>query len=284
MARAHMDELGIISDPYAVQMLRRPFARTERALRWPPFRRLGRNTIFAGLAVRTLAFDNAIKAALEAGVGQVVIVGAGYDSRAWRLSGPGVRYWEVDHPATQAEKKRVAPAVGSPCWVPIDLVTQGLAGPLRTAGVAGDKPAVFVVEGLTMYLSEERVRVLCSELNGLAGPGSSLVINFAAWPSGRRTRPADTTSSGKGDESALRKALVAMQDEPFIYQPTVGEATRLLNATGWSVGELLAEPELAMRYLTGTGLPVTVNPAAFVVVATAAATSSGPDPAGIRPT
>jgi O-methyltransferase involved in polyketide biosynthesis len=141
---------------------------------------------------------------------------------------------------------------------------------LRAAGLAAAKPAVFVVEGVTMYLREERVRALCGELNGLAGPGSCLVINFAAWPAGDRATPAEVTSGRPGVRAALRKAVVAVQDEPFVYQPDASEATALLSATGWSVSELLPEPELAMRYLAGTGLPLAVNPAAFVVVATAA--------------
>lgn len=65
-------------------------------------RRLTDTAFYAGLATRTLAIDRELERALDDGIAQVVIIGAGYDSRAWRLARDGVRFIEVDHPATQA--------------------------------------------------------------------------------------------------------------------------------------------------------------------------------------
>ncbi|MGH9306009.1 MAG: class I SAM-dependent methyltransferase, partial [Acidimicrobiales bacterium] len=56
----------------------------------------------AYLAARTSFFDRAVVTALHRGVTQVVVAAAGYDGRAWRYSKPGVRWFEVDHPDTQA--------------------------------------------------------------------------------------------------------------------------------------------------------------------------------------
>src|SRR3954447_24591402 len=58
------------------------------------------------MAGRTRWFDDATVEALDQGVGQVVIIGAGYDGRALRFGGGDVRWIEVDHPSTQADKRR----------------------------------------------------------------------------------------------------------------------------------------------------------------------------------
>ena len=58
------------------------------------------------LAARTRFFDERVLEAISDGIGQVVILGAGYDDRALRFRSPGVRFFELDHPATQADKAR----------------------------------------------------------------------------------------------------------------------------------------------------------------------------------
>src|SRR5262249_28815188 len=57
------------------------------------------------LEVRTRFFDEAVVRAIDAGTHQIVILGAGYDARALRFRTPGVRFFEVDHPATQRDKR-----------------------------------------------------------------------------------------------------------------------------------------------------------------------------------
>ncbi len=59
----------------------------------------------ASLAARTAFFDGQVTAAIAAGTRQVVILGAGYDDRALRFGSPGVRFFEIDHPDTQADKR-----------------------------------------------------------------------------------------------------------------------------------------------------------------------------------
>ena len=120
MARAHLSRLGVVDDPHAEAMLRLPWRAMAAALRLPALRSLGTGPTFAYLAVRTLFFDAAIRTALDQGVLRVVVVGAGYDSRAWRLARPGVEFIEIDHPDTQADKRRRAPS-GGPHYMPLDL-------------------------------------------------------------------------------------------------------------------------------------------------------------------
>jgi methyltransferase (TIGR00027 family) len=71
------------------------------------------------MAERTAFMDDETLRAINDGVGQIVIVGAGYDGRALRFRSHGVRFFEVDHPATQADKCRRVGKLG----MPIDNVT-----------------------------------------------------------------------------------------------------------------------------------------------------------------
>jgi O-methyltransferase involved in polyketide biosynthesis len=63
------------------------------------------NRMHEYLRARTAFFDRAVLTALDAGLAQVVIGGVGYDGRALRYARPGVRWFELDHPATQADKR-----------------------------------------------------------------------------------------------------------------------------------------------------------------------------------
>lgn len=261
MARAHLHRLGVIHDPYAAGMLHPPFSHVERLMGHPPLDRFGRGGTLAFLAARTLAFDAGISEALDGGVIQVVIVGAGYDSRAWRMARPGVRYFEVDHPATQADKRRVVPPGPGPIYVPVDLAADDPAARLREAGLDVAARAVFAAEGLTMYLAEEQVRGLFGALAAAAGSGSTLVTNFGVG----------FAPSGSGGIPGLtRRVLVSMRGEPLRYEPSQAKAADLLAVAGWTVTETADGPEIGQQYLTtGAGLATnSLNPAAFVVRAT----------------
>jgi methyltransferase (TIGR00027 family) len=256
LARAHLTGAGILDDPYAAAMLRPRWALLYKALRLPVLSGAGRNRTFAWLAARTRFFDDAVCDALDAGIGQVVVLGAGYDSRAWRFARPGVRFFEVDHPATQVDKRSRAPA-GGPAYVPVDLGTGSLPAALHTAGYQ-DLPTLFVAEGLTMYLTEPQVRDLLRALRELGPAGSRLAVNFGLGA---------VDASSRADAMLLR-AQRAMSGERITFRPSQVVAGEVLAATGWTAGPMLTAPELVRHYLTGTGLPVDdVRPTAFAVTA-----------------
>src|ERR1041385_3218213 len=78
------------------------------------------------MALRTVAIDTAVRDAIGRGAKQLVILGAGYDGRAWRMKElAGVKVFEVDHPATQADKRakvaRLGAAIGTVSFVPSDF-------------------------------------------------------------------------------------------------------------------------------------------------------------------
>lgn len=260
LVRSYLTWRGILDDPFAAPMLRRRWALMDQALRRPLLAGLGRNRTFSWLVARTRFFDDAVTAALDAGIRQVVVLAAGYDSRAWRLCRPGVRFFEVDHPATQADKRRRAPG-GGPRYVPVDLGTDALEERLLAAGYHADEPGVFTVEGVTMYLTEAQVRDLLGTLRHLGAAGSRLAINF-----GLGVEAADSRASWLG--TALTRLQFAMSGERITYRPSVPHAEAVLAAAGWTPERTLTAPELVTRYVTGTGLPVTgIKPTAFATIA-----------------
>src|SRR6185436_12219070 len=117
-------------------------------LRWPGPR--------AAVCVRTRWIDDAIAAAQAAGLDQLVLLGAGFDARAHRLPGiERVRVFEVDHPATQAMKRRVVDAERAHVtYVPVDLTRDALPDALARAGLLPHARTLLLWEGVTNYLDE----------------------------------------------------------------------------------------------------------------------------------
>ena len=111
------------------------------------------------------------------GIKQVAVIGAGYDSRPWRIRSDGVRFFELDHPATQQDKVRRAPQP-SPVYVESDLTTEDAAKSLLDYGFDASQPAFFILEGVTMYLGEDVVRRQLQLLGNVHPIGSRLAVDF----------------------------------------------------------------------------------------------------------
>jgi methyltransferase (TIGR00027 family) len=134
---------------------------------------------------RARFFDDALADALRDGVRQVVILGAGLDSRGYRFAAQagGVRFFEVDSPSLQASKQqRVREVLGRlpdhVRYVPVDLATDDLLTQLRAHGYAEDAVTHFVWEGVAAYLPEAAVRATLRLARHHAAPGSTLAVNY----------------------------------------------------------------------------------------------------------
>jgi len=135
------------------------------------------------IALRTAAIDTAVRAAIAGGAKQLVILGAGYDGRAWRmLELAGVSVFEVDHPATQGDKRahlsELPPATGVVSFVPIDFERNSLAAVLERAGHGRLSPTCWIWEGVVMYLTRAAMRATLTDVAGRSGPGSTLIVNY----------------------------------------------------------------------------------------------------------
>ena len=130
-------------------------------------------------AARTTFYDAALERHL-AGIDQLVILGAGLDTRAYRLPPEAqVRCFEVDTPKTQAFKREMLKKAGVDTtrvtFVPADFLKEDWFEKLVDAGFEPDKPGFFLWESVTMYLDREAVE---STLRKIAGTAAGSVVAF----------------------------------------------------------------------------------------------------------
>lgn len=132
---------------------------------------------------RTKLIDDALCEALRDGIRQVVILGAGFDCRAYRLSEmAGAKVFEVDHPATLAAKQEILgealPEIPKTVrFVETDFNRRALRDVLREAGFESQQPTLFLWEGVTNYLSRETVNAVFGYV-GNCGAGSRIVFTY----------------------------------------------------------------------------------------------------------
>ena len=154
-----------------------------------PFRRLlgrfSRRGLYEWVVARTRYVDDVFER-FGPSMAQVLIMGAGYDSRAIRFEGAlrSARVFEVDAPAPQADKRRglelrKLPVPANLVFVPVDFETQSAATRLAEAGFRPGLATLFVLEGLTMYLEPATVDGTLQTVADLAGGGSVLVFDYA---------------------------------------------------------------------------------------------------------
>lgn len=245
--RAVLSDRAVLDDPLAHSML----SPSMKAISWlvarGPRSLFEKSVTLAGAAGSDLWFDHAVAAALDSGAQQVAIIGAGYDSRAWRLARPSVRFFELDHVASQEAKRQVAPGPG-PTYVTADLRTESAASALVAGGVDPDLPVVFVVESVVMYLTDEVVRRQFSEFAGFAA-GSTLLVNFLP------SSPPETTQTKR--QLRFQKLVRLGGGERLTFGADPGEAAALVEDTGWRVVEQVSFRQAALSLApAGTGLPI----------------------------
>jgi methyltransferase (TIGR00027 family) len=109
---------------------------------------------FGDVVCRTRVIDDAARETLARGVRQVVNLGAGMDTRPYRMAAMRTaRVWELDRPGVQAAKRaRLGDPPGQVRHLPVDLARGGLAGILAADGCDADRPTLIICEGLTQYL------------------------------------------------------------------------------------------------------------------------------------
>ncbi|MFF2550727.1 class I SAM-dependent methyltransferase [Nocardia sp. NPDC058058] len=190
METARPERSRLFSDPLATAFLSGPLRGAAALVRAPLLGRVAPrlyDLIWPGprpsAVVRTRLIDDAIEAAVGDGIDQMVILGAGFDSRAWRLDTlRRARVIEIDRDETQAMKvealRRVHAPVDSVRFVPVDFEHDDLESALRAAELDTAKPALFLWEGVTNYLTAEAVDHTLEIVRRLSAPGSTLVFTF----------------------------------------------------------------------------------------------------------
>jgi methyltransferase (TIGR00027 family) len=179
------------------------------------------------LRARTRFFDGVVTRALSRGFAQIVTGAAGYDGRSLRYARPGVLWFEVDHPATQQDKRsrldRLGIDGGHLRFVAADFTVDPVAGLLISAGLDPARPSLFLLEGVAVYLEEAVLRSLLAQLRRIAADGSRLAISLSV-------------NSGSPEHAARRaafQAAVAAVGEPAWSVVAGADADTLLESTGW---------------------------------------------------
>lgn len=179
--------VGRFSDPTALALLpegeRKRIERIRSGAQLTRRQRFERSVVDSQakmVVARTVFIDDAVRAA---GTPQLVILGAGLDGRAWRL--PELRdvtVFEVDHPASQRQKRARAAALTQVArdvrFVPVDFARDRLDDALAAAGHDPSRPTTWLWEGVIMYLSQGDVESTLGIVQARSAPGSRLVVLY----------------------------------------------------------------------------------------------------------
>jgi methyltransferase (TIGR00027 family) len=180
-----LDHGSILSDPFAMKILREDEKDVLQFANKHPLASIGR--LFT--AARSRIAEDALSRAVERGVRQIVILGAGLDTFALRNPHRAleIRIYEVDHPATQAGKlKRLAEAqIAVPprlALVPVDFEREDLGEKLAAAGLQQNSPAFFTWLGVLPYLTQDAIGRTLDYISSIQN--SEVVFDYIEPPEG----------------------------------------------------------------------------------------------------
>lgn len=187
-----------------------------------------------GVALRTAWLDEQVR---RSHATQVVILGAGLDTRAARLRRRGLRFFEVDHPATQAYKRAALEGLpdyprDAATFVPCDLEREDFAEALITAGFRADEPSMVIWEGVTAYLTEDAMRSTLRQLRSPTFRQAGILFDYVG--------------KAKGDGVSR---VAAEMGEPFLF--TTNDIRPLLSEEGFARADVACMVETC-RERTGT--------------------------------
>jgi methyltransferase (TIGR00027 family) len=184
-AHQMFDNPKVLDDPFAVPIIGRQAAETLRNNSREARSRFER-PFRAFLAARSRYAEDELAHAVASGVTQYVVLGAGLDTFAYRNPHPGLRVFEIDHPATQAWKQERLARVGIPIppsltFVPVDFERKTLADGLEESGFHRNQPAFFSWLGVTMYLTRKSCMATFAHVAKMPA-GSGVAFDFAVDP------------------------------------------------------------------------------------------------------
>jgi methyltransferase (TIGR00027 family) len=210
------------------------------------------------LAARTRFFDDQVLAAISAGLRQIVILGAGYDDRALRFRSSGVRFFELDHPGTQADKARRLRALQANAaeltLAPADFRHDDVAAVLDACAHDPGQPSLFSCEGLLVYLDQPTVVRLLTGLRARAATGSALAASLATHPEGASTEEVTAAANARRRTGA---------SEPWRTILPASAHLGLVARAGWRVVDVADAAQLDSEAPPGRSLLVAAVPGAI---------------------
>ncbi len=203
------------------------------------------------IVARCRYMDDLLSKELDQGIQQLVILGVGFDSRAYRidrLKGE-VKVFEVDHPATQKNKlkklERILGAGGLPgyvTFVPVDFTHEILAARLPEYGYSDRLKTLFIWEGVTMYLDAPSVEATLAFVAAHSAPGSATVFDYMC---------AQPALPKRDVVIVLLDFLRRFFDEVRRFEIEAGQIEPFLTRLGFKQILNVTAADLHTRYFTG---------------------------------
>ena len=197
---------------------------------------------------RTRYFDAVFIEALENDFDQIVIFGAGFDSRALRFANlnRGTRVFELDAPTTQQEKLKAYKLkklviTDNLFLVPIDFNKESVADKMAQAGFIASKKSLFLLEAVTMYLPQDAVENTIRFIEDVSGMGSIIVFDYIYAGVLRKE------NKYYGERGFSLKTLARVGEE-WTFALEEGEVEQFLGRYGFSLRDHSGKPELEDRY------------------------------------
>jgi len=209
-----------------------------------------------GILCRTRYIDDVLKRSLEEGIDQLVILGAGFDSRAYRIEGTDqIKVFEVDLPGTRRMKQiRVEKVLGAVpenvTLVGMNFDHQKLDDILKAAGFHKGKRTLFIWEGVTQYITAEAVNNTLEYVAKVSGVGSAIVFTYV------RRRLIDGTDC---PEWFLRfQSFARRVGSPLVFGLEPAELWQYLSDRGLKLIDDVGTAEYQERYLVPLGREISV--------------------------
>jgi methyltransferase (TIGR00027 family) len=234
-----LDHGAILDDPYAVRILGEHEDKVLQALNDQPLASIGR--LFS--AARSRIAEEALSKAVERGVRQVVILGAGLDTFALRNPhGARINIFEVDHPATQAWKRQrlTAAELAPPPWltfVPVDFERDDLQQKLSSAGFQRSA-AFFTWLGVVPYLTKDAIDDTLGYIASI--PNSEVVFDYA--------EPPETFTEDMKAYAAARMAQLEKINEQWVSRFEPAGIAAILRAHGFDELEDISFQQVVSRF------------------------------------
>lgn len=195
--------------------------------------------LYEYVIARTKFFDSLLTGQSFAGTSQVVFLGAGYDSRPYRFADilSGCRVFEVDSVPTQEHKISVIRSINiripeNISYIAADFEKDDIIGLMLRKGYDADVQTLFILEGVSFYLTASAVTSLLYTVRRNSGPGSCIAFDFQAINSA-----GDIIDTGLENEQA-RFGIDSGKIEEFI------------TSKGFVIAEHIKAPEMEQKYLT----------------------------------
>jgi methyltransferase (TIGR00027 family) len=238
-----LEQGSIFSDPLALRILGKDGERLARE----SAERADSRRMRLFIAARTRFAEESLGVAVRNGVRELVVLGAGLDTYAYRGSNRDrLRIFEVDHPATQAWKRELLSDAGISLpagltFVSVDFEREALSKQLIATGLEADRPVFFMWLGVVPYLAREAIWSTLAFIAGLAN-GTEVVFDYGDPP---ETLAPETRSAH--ERFAHR---VAALGEPWVSSFEPAELHGRLGALGFREIEDRLGSELVGRYLS----------------------------------